>query len=144
MHDTCKTVLIKGADGPVRVNESDYNADQAEDGAKSMTLYKGKDEDGVTDPSNVQTANTVQVPSADNPAPVAPSAPAFAAPENPQTGPAAPTIASPNTRSIMKQGKKWQIVDENGERITAFPGLISEKGYDTEEEARHVLTLLPR
>lgn len=139
-NETCKTVLIKSKNGPVRVNESDYLADQAEGGANEMTLHK---DDAKEQPEPV-TANTVTI-DPNKPVPVSPSAPNLIAPENPvPPGPAAPVVASPNTRSIAKQGKKWFIVNENGERLTEFPGLISDKGYDTEEEARHVLTLLPR
>jgi hypothetical protein len=73
MSDVCETVLIKSGDGNVRVNKADYEADQAEGGAKSMTLASKADQADA--PQSTETVGTQSAPAI--PVPPAPSAPGF-------------------------------------------------------------------
>ena len=75
MSETTETVLIKGADGkPLRVNKSDYDADQASD-KPSMTLHK--DDDGPSLGSSGEPVKTFA--DLGMPPVAAPSAPDFTA-----------------------------------------------------------------
>lgn len=151
-HGRTETVLISGGKGkgPIRVNKSDYDADQADGGEKSMTLYKGKDptEDdtaaGARSDVNVTHAKGVVTTAA-------PSAPDFTAGDSASQPPideaknaAAPVSTTVDQLLVMKDpGKngKYFIANGMGEKITGDRAKllgIDEKGYDTEEAAKRV------
>lgn len=138
MSDHCETVIVKGADGqPLRVNKADYDADQAEGGAKSMTLIKDQDQTQFSGAA-VQTFDQLGI------APVAaPSAPDFSggatapAVVDPRKDAAAPVAPSPNQRLVAKEGNgakaKYFIIDGTGTKLEG-PG-IEAAGYSDEGTA---------
>jgi hypothetical protein len=143
MSDTVETVNVKGADGqPLRINKSDYDADQADDGAKAYTLHKSEAEQSV--------GSVPLQPLAPGIDPVAaPSAPDFSGgegvtplPIDPLKNAAAPTVPSPNQRLVAKEGTKFFVVDGSGEKITDLAS-IETKGYKTEAEAWKAIMDLP-
>lgn len=149
VNDTCEVVLAKrkGSSDPVRVNKSDFDADQDKpSNDREYSAYTGKDE---PDQSGEATAR----PTFDQiglPPQAAPSAPDFSKNEtvdpvqtDPSTQAAAPTTVSPNSRLVAKKGSKWFIVGDDGEKLTGIAGL-NEDGYKNEAEARAALSLLPR
>lgn len=145
MSDTVETVLVKGGkDGPVRVNKSDYDADQSENGEKKMTLHnatqsqqKEAEIDKGGNPQNPQIAGNVQLPVN----PDFPPQPAPAAPDFGPTPAAAPTAPSPNQRLVKKDGKKFLAVDGQGTPLD-IDG-IDPKGYASEAEAWNAIMALP-
>lgn len=132
------TVMIKGQDGnPVRVNQSDYEADQAEDGAKSMALYKGKE----TEPVAPVGDNGIPPVSTTTPIPPAPSAPVNVLPAGTPVPPVQ-TNPSANQRLVAEIGKKFFVVDGGGNKITDLDG-IDAKGYATSDAAWAAVRALP-
>lgn len=149
MSETCETVLIKGKDGkPVRVNKSDYDADQAEGGAKEMTLFKGGDDaDQAVTGEPVKTFDQLGMQPV-----AAPSAPDFSGggetsslPVDPRKEAAAPVAPSPNQRLVSKEGTgkntKYFVVDGTGAKIE-MDG-VNKDGYATEKEAWDAIMALP-
>lgn len=141
-----EVVTVKGQDGkPLRVNKSDYDADQAEGGAKAYTLHK--------DEAEQSTASPVQMidPAQQQPL-AAPSAPDFNGPNDdpnalidPLKNAIAPSAPSPNQRLVSKEGKagkeRYFVVDGSGARIT-MDG-IDPAGYETEQGAWKAIMDLP-
>lgn len=136
MSDVCPTVTIIGHDGdPLIVNKSDYDADQAEGGAKSMTLHK-------TQHGAASGGTPTAYPPGVQPT-AAPSAPNFNSGDqtpdviDPAKNAAAPTAPSPNSLLVSKGGTEkkpvFTIVDGNGAPVVH--GLINADGYATEKEA---------
>ena len=152
-HGTTETVLVKGSDGPIRVNKSDFDADQA--GDKTMTEFKGKDPTegdndgkvarGTASDVNVTGAHGVQTTAA-------PSAPDFSGGDATRPLPmyetknaAAPAATTADQLLVMKQGSgksaKFFITDGMGQKITGDRAKllgIEEAGYDSEEAAKLV------
>lgn len=148
MSETCETVLIKGKGGDaVRVNKSDYDADQASD-KPTMTLHKDDDGPSLGAPGEpVKTFDQLGM------APVAaPSAPDFTGggevaptPMDPNKDAAAPVAPSPNQRLVSKEGTgrntKYFVVDGTGTKLT-MDG-VNTDGYATEKEAWDAIMALP-
>lgn len=142
MSDIVETVTIEGPGGnPLRVNKSDYDADQAEGGAKSMTLHTA---DAGQSSGEVTSAlpGTVLVPPAA-------SAPDYTAPNNatppvntdPATGAATPSVPSPGQLVVSKEGTAAKpkfivgtMVGNDFVPIKDRAG-IDEKGYPDEKAA---------
>lgn len=140
--DVCEVVSIEGADGkPVRVNKSDYDADQAEGGAKSMTLHKEQPDQSVAGQVVIPPPAGVTIP----PAPAAPNfVPATDAAGQPLPvgAPVPPTTPAPNAKLVMKEGRKYYVVDTTGAKITGTDG-IDEAGYASEADAIAAINALP-
>ena len=145
MSDMVPVVLAtpKGGDGPVRINQSDFDADQAlPAGDRQFTPYKGKDEAQQPEATSPKTFDELGIqPQA------APSAPNFST--NGEAPPAlidpiknavAPAIPSSDDRLVMKDGKKFFVVNAMGEKLT-IDG-IDEAGYTTEKAARDAIDAL--
>ena len=139
MSDIVETVTIKGPNGALRVNKSDYDRDQADGGAKSMTLHKDEAEQSV----GANISNTQPLPG--NVMPVAaPSAPDFtshdAAPPiiDPVRNAVAPVQPSPGQLLVSKEGTgaktRYFVVDGTGNKVTDNPK-VEVKGYVTDAEA---------
>lgn len=147
--EICETVTIQTENGPVRVNKSDYDADQAEGGAKSMTLATEKQAAPVAD-AETQTPQTVGqtdgagavvVPADGLTVPPAPSAPVNALGGD-ESKVATPNTLAPNTLLVIKDGKKFYVVRPTGEKVTDVEG-IDAAGYASEEAARNAINALP-
>jgi hypothetical protein len=128
MSEICETVVVKvkGSTDPVRVNKSDFDADQAKGGKGIYTLNE-KATDEQTDP----VAGGVFVPVAEGlKIPPAPSAPAF-------VNPVSPTTATADTLFVTK-GKgakgKFFVVGPDAMPIANMKD-IDPAGYETEELA---------
>jgi hypothetical protein len=147
MSETLEVVNIKGADGkPVRVNKSDYDADQA--GDKKMTLHKDEAEPAV---AGVQSGGWP-----DNLPPMAaPAAPDFNGPQDagnepplidPVKNAVAPPAPPPNSLFVIKEGTgtkaKFVVVDGTGAKVTDRAG-IDKDGYATELAAQQAIAALP-
>ncbi len=153
-HGRTETVLVKGSDGPIRVNKSDFDADQ--EGDKNYTLYKGKNDAdttvarGARSDVNVtgQGENGGEVQTT-----AAPSAPDFSSPAGSEQpidkvkNAAAPTSTTADQILVMKQGSgknaKYFLTDGMGQKITGDRAKllkIDENGYDSEEAAKAVQT----
>lgn len=148
MSETCETVLIKGKGGkPVRVNKSDYDADQAD--KKTMTLHT--DDDGPDRGASGESAKTFE--DLNMPPVAAPSAPNFNQTEETGTPPpidptknaAAPVAPSQNQRLVSKEGTgakaRFYVVDGTGTKLTDDG--IDQDGYKTEKEAWDAIMALP-
>lgn len=124
MEHILPTVMITTKNGPVRINETDYDE-------KKHKLHKpsGKDEKEAMNAEPKTVDQTGQI-DPNLTIPVAPSAPNFA---SPPTAPVAPSNPSPSQRLVTKQGKKFVVVDMNGAKIEANG--IDQTGYATEAEA---------
>lgn len=149
MSDVCETVIVtrKGSSAKVRVNKSDYDRDQAEGGAKEMTLSKDEAEQSV--------ASGVQAPAAwpEGMTPVAaPAAPDYSGGDDtspvvkdPVKDAAAPTAPPANTRLVAQEGKgakaKFFVVDGTGAKL-AIDG-VNPDGYATDGEAWQAILALP-
>lgn len=149
MSDTCETVLVKGSDGPIRVNKSDFDIDQASD-KPQYTEYKGKDAGDIeTETPQAPTFEELGIPPV-----AAPSAPnmggtkgdAAPLPIDPEKNAVAPSVTSQNQRLVMKEGKKFFIVDGNGSKLKSADvgGEIDESGYTSKEAADAAILNLPR
>jgi len=109
MNDTCKTVAVQTANGPVDMNEADYTPD--------MGPLVGSD---TAPPAPADTAPPA-------PADTAPPAPADTAPPAPaDTVPPAPMLVS-------KQGRKFFVVDGQAKPIDVAG--IDVSGYAAEADA---------
>lgn len=151
MSDTCEVVNVRVDGNVIRVNKSDYIADQAEDGAKSMTLVKrGEDADAEQSVGGV----TIGAGYPDGMDPVAaPSAPDFTGttppPEtlDPVKNAVAPAAPSPGSFLVSKEGEgkkaKYFVVDATGAKIER-DGIDHENGYSTEQAAWRATLDLPR
>lgn len=137
MSDTCETVSVNGG---VRVNKSDYDADQAEGGAKAFKLDSARKQADNVDPA---AGVPVDLPDGTT-TPPAPSAPIpNSADGQPNPGVVAtPTVASPGEMLVSKGGTankpKWFVVSDKGEAITGdalVDVMIDAKGYDSEVAA---------
>lgn len=149
-NNTCEVVNIVGEDGnPVRVNKEDYDADQAEGGAKAMKLHKEDADQPVSgEPVPSETPKGV-VPVA------APSAPNFSGgeqaapplPIDPVKQAAAPATPAPDQKFVAKEGTgrnaKFHVVNAAGEKITGMAG-IEDGGYTSEQDAWAAVMALPR
>lgn len=138
MSDICETVLVKGDNGPVRVNKSDFDADQAKGGAKLFTLHKetkAEEDAGLTAPQPTGATAT----------PVDPALTIPPAPSAPDLGGAAvpPANPAPNQYLAMKDGKKFFVVNAAGERAE-IDGINNKDGYATEQDAWNAILTIPR
>lgn len=152
MSETCDVVLVKGQDGnPLRVNKDDFDADQEKPVKdRQYTAYDGDDADEILNQSvsGQQTFESLGIePQA------APSAPNFNGgtntnplPVDPAKNAAAPATTSPNQRLVMKEGKKFFLVNESGIKLTTADvgAQIEEGGYSTQEAAQEAIKNLPR
>jgi hypothetical protein len=140
MSDFCEVVNVhrKGTTGTVRVNKSDFDADQ--EGEKTMSLVKSDDVEQSPPAGLIMNPELGGVP-----VPAAPSAPNFApanpAPDAPPAGaPVAPTVPSANTLLVKKESaKKFKIVTADGSEVS-HPEIAAgddgkQIGYPTEAAA---------
>lgn len=132
MSDTLETVTIQTENGPVRVNKSDYDADQNSD-KPTMKLATDAQQEKTPDvvPAGAVTAPAIPVP----PAPSAPGFnPAYPEGQAPNANIATPTTATTDQLGVVKTGKKFYVVTvHDGKR---FEGeRINKDGYDTSELA---------
>lgn len=144
--ETCETVTVKGKDGhPLRINKSDFDADQADDGAKQYTLHK--DDDGPAKAASgepVQTFEQLGIPPV-----AAPSAPDFSGgqsapiPIDPNKQAAAPVAPTPSQLLVMKSGSKYIVTDATGTPVKDRPGIENE-GYKTEALALAAVAAAPQ
>ena len=137
MSETCETVTVGG----VRVNKSDYEADQQKPAGERQ--YKGK-LDKESEPSEPMTAGVMDT--SDGPPLAAPSAPHFgdaAERDNidPLKGAVAPTTGTADQRLVLKDGSKYFVVDAKGEKVKGDG--IEAKGYSTEAAAWKAIQDLP-
>ena len=138
----------EGKGDPIRVNKTDFDADQASDKPRYKASDGPKDEataTGARSDVNVTHDNGVQTTAA-------PSAPDFSGQGEGNTPPtdevkqaAAPTATTVDQLLVMKSGTgksaKFFITDGMGQKIEGDRAKllgIDEKGYDTEEAAKHV------
>lgn len=154
-HGVVDTVMVKkGAKGePFRMNRDDFDADQAEGGAKEYTEVKNDDADadgGERSDVNVTGAGV----DGEVKTTAAPSAPNFGAPEGAAIDPVdevkqavAPKSTTADQLLVMKEGTgknaKFYITDGMGAKITGDRAKllkIDENGYDSEETAKAVQT----
>ena len=152
MSEMCEVVnaKAKGSSDVVRVNKSDFDADQAKDAADRM-YSPVKTGDEPEQSIAASAAPTFEQIGMDPQA--APSAPDFSPVESTETvtidpakNAAAPSVTAPNQRLVMKKGAKFFVVDDKGEKLTAEQagGTIDEGGYKTEQEAWNAILALPR
>ena len=145
--DICETVTIQTANGPVRVNKSDYDADQAEGGANEMKLATKAATAETQDAENA-TVQTVGangagvVPAGNIPVPPAPSAPVTALGGEEGGNVATPTTVAPNTLMVIKDGKKFYAVRPDGSRVEDIEA-IDKAGYASEAAAWEAIRALP-
>lgn len=150
MSETCEVVLakIKGSSDPVRVNKSDFDADQEKpSGERQYSKYSGKDE---AEQSNASTAGKTFEELGVEPT-AAPSAPDFSAgtneaplPVDPEKDAVAPSIAPPNQLLVMKEGNKFFVVNGMGQKVEDVAGIDNDAGYKTEKAAKDAIAALPR
>jgi hypothetical protein len=124
--DTCETVMVGG----VRVNRSDYDADQ-EKPAKERQYGKldTKQEDAPQSSGDAPMAPPAPAP---EPQPVAP------APEPQPVAPAPepqPVAPSPGGLLISKEGNRYFVVNAQGEKVTDNAAIDAKKGYASEPDA---------
>lgn len=142
---------MKGSSDPVRVNKSDFDADQEKpSGERQYGEYKGKDEPAQS--AAGASAQPFEALEGVRPQ-AAPSAPDFTSGEptvkpiiDEQKGAIAPAVPSANSRLVMKEGNKFFIVDGMGVKLTAeaVGGDIDEEGYKSEKAAQDAIARLPR
>lgn len=139
MSDVLPTVYVKGENGPMRINEADY------DKAKHGKILDNEDMpvEGITQNTVMNAPPGMSVP----PAPSTP--PELLGDQPPQTlqlmpgnppvpSPAGSTIPQTQTvgndqRLVAKQGKKFYVVNIAGDKIDAEG--IDKDGYASEQEA---------
>jgi len=152
MSDVCEVVMvtIKGAGSkPVRVNKSDYDADQAEGGAKTMTLHKEEAEQPV--PGGIEAnvgypegITPTATPSAPDFSP-APGSDTLAPVIDPNKNAAAPAAPVPNQRLVSKEGSgknaRFFVTDGTGEKLVN--DAIDPNGYPTDALAWQAVMALP-
>lgn len=151
MSETCEVVLVKGQDGnPLRVNKDDFDADQEKPVAdRQYSAYDGDDAEHLAEGgTDRQTFESLGMPPQ-----AAPSAPNFSGgnnaaplPVDPVKNAAAPATTSPNQRLVMKEGKKFFLVDGSGTKLTSADvgAQIEEGGYTSQEAAQDAIKNLPR
>lgn len=151
-HGRSETTLVQGKDGPVRVNKSDFDADQEKPaGDRQFKAHKGDDDTatarGARSDVNASGAGGVVTTAA-------PSAPDFSGPEGGAPTPidetknaAAPVSTTADQILVMKGGTdkkpRWFLADGMGNKITGAKATklgIDENGYDTQEAASAVQT----
>ena len=155
-NDGCETVVIRTAGGDVRVNRSDYDADQAKGGEKKMRLASDAKQDDNNTASTVDQANAVNTAVAPEAQPIpAPSAPNFAAPVDspavqavdPTTGAAVPTVPSPGQYFMVEEGtgakKKIFVTRADGSKVDDVMG-IDPRGYPSADDAMKAVAALPQ
>lgn len=151
-HGRSETVDVEGKDGPVRVNRSDFEADQ--EGEKNYKIAKkGGGKSAAPTHSDVNRTGEGQDGKVQTTA--APSAPDFSRPASASTDPidpvknaAAPTHTTADELLVMKitTGKnkgKFTIVDGHGQKlpddqVTLFK--LGENVFDTEVAAKQMQT----
>lgn len=132
MSDELKTVLVKTPNGPVRMNETDFEANKERDGLELHTAKK----DNEANDAPVDIAQP-QGGVSDQPGIVAPGAPIV-------KNPVAPSNPSPVQYGFEKSGKKFYIINTaNGDRIKDTEG-VEEKGYDDEASALAAIATMPK
>lgn len=142
--EVCETVLVRNANGSYRMNKSEYDAMEEKDRPALASAAKQDD--------NEQTDNTRAIGSgvslSPGEQPPAPSAPDFVNGGNPAT----PTIASPNQLGVVKDGRKWLVVDLS-KQVEGQPAVpyepkegeaIDKDGYKTEADAWAAVMARPR
>lgn len=154
-HGRAETVLISGGKGkdPIRVNKSDFDADQ--EGDKSMSLYKGTDKTEAPAGKASDVNRTGEGQDGEVLTTAAPSAPDFSRPAGASTDPidqvknaAAPVRTTADELLVMKvtSGKnkgKFTIVDGHGQKLADDRVALLKLGenvFDTEEAAKQMQT----
>ena len=150
MVDTTEVVLVtvKGSTGKVRINKSDFDADQAlPTGERQYTAAKADDNVEQSDATGVKTFSDLESEGVRVQA--APSAPNFNNGDDgvkpiidEETGAIAPIAPSPNSRIVMREGDKFFVCDGMGIKLT--DGSVEEKGYKSEKAAQDAIAKLPR
>lgn len=133
MSETVETVTVGG----VRVNKSDYEADQQKPAGERQ--WKGSLAKESEQSEAVGTAGVMDT--SDGPPLAAPSAPNFGgeddgvapAPIDPLKGAVAPTTGTADQRLVLKRKDRYFVVDAKGENVTDDG--IEAKGYTTEAAA---------
>lgn len=156
-HGRTSTVYVtrKGSKDPVRVNQSDFDADQAEGGENTMTKYTGEDPAGEVVGKVSDVNRTGQGEGGEVMTTAAPSAPDFSVPASTSTDPidkvknaAAPARTTADELLVMKitSGKdkgKFTIVDGKGQKLPDDRIALLKLGenvFDTEEAAKQMQT----
>lgn len=126
MTETVETVMVKGSDGkPLRVNRTDYDADQSSD-TPTMTLHKS-DKDAQPTPDTVATAAAAPEGVTQLPSP-------SAVDNGTIMQDAAPVAGLPNQLAVAKKGNKIIVV--NATDGTPYTDIrIDPKGYDDDAAA---------
>ena len=150
MSDTTEVVLatVKGGTGKVRINKSDFDADQAlPTGERQYSAAKADEDVEQSDAAGVKTFSELKNEGIRVQA--APSAPNFNGPDNTikpvldeETGAIAPIAPSANSRIVMREGDKFFVCDGMGIKLT--DGSVEEKGYKSEKAAQDAIAKLPR
>jgi hypothetical protein len=144
-NEVIETVVVTTKGGDVRINKADFDADQAEGGEGKYKLAS-KAKQGDNADMTAQTEATTVPPGAI--VPPAPSAPNFnPAPGEPAVPPSAtgavpPSGPSPNSYLVMKDGKKYFVVDTGGAKQGSERG-FNDAGYATELEAVEAIKFAP-
>lgn len=142
MSDVVETVTIKGKGGhPLRVNKTDYDADQAEGGAKSMTLHTNDADQSSGDVTGALPPGVIVPPAASAPDYTAGANTAPPTNIDPATGAATPSVPSPGQLLVSKEGTGAKtrvyvgtLVGNDFVKTTGRDG-IDEKGYPDEKSA---------
>lgn len=141
MSDVEPVVMVGG----VRVSKSAYDADQEKpEGEREYGKLDSKAKQADVEQSQGGIAlNT------DGPPLAAPSAPDFTGgegaaplPVDPLKNAVAPVAPGPNSRAVLKKGKKYHAVDANTGETLKLDG-IEPTGYDTEDAAWVAIRALP-
>lgn len=152
--DDLPVVVIETDNGPVRINECDYDPEKhtlatgetapapapasppTADQSENAPVAPAPDTDGAP-PTADQSENTQQV-APPPPPPAAPAAPAQDGDSTPPPPPPAPVV-----RSVKKEGRgataKFYVVDDKGEKVAGF----ADKGYAAEAEAWDAIKAAP-
>lgn len=150
MSETTEVVLVtvKGSKGKVRINKSDFDADQAlpvED--QQYSAATADDDVEQSDAAGVKTFAELKPEGVRVQA--APSAPNFNGAEgqvkpvvDESTGAIAPVAPSGNSRIVMREGNKFFVCDGMGIKLT--DGSVDEAGYKSEKAAQDAIAKLPR
>lgn len=127
-NDHIDVVIVEGADGqPLRINKDDFDADQAEDGAKQYKLHSDADKYNSNGELMANDRSTDRNASENIPATQSPTdakANIMNNPDNQNTGTAATNFG------VVQEKRKFFVVDMNneGKRIDDLDG-IDAKGY---------------
>ena len=151
MNDTCETMWASGPDGPVKVNVSDFEADQEKPKGERQwsKLAESKQPDEPETPPQTIGVDTGTM--GNGPALAAPSAPHFGEAQNPDNidplkNAVAPAV-TPTGLYVMMLGKgnakkKYFVVDQTGAKVTDKAGIEAD-GYETEVQAQKAINDLP-